>query len=154
MNKRVSLLLAIVALTAAAPPSGSSSSSLTDGQITTTGNPVHDVHTMAMVKTKGKPAREAQRRLTDGEIGSWTALKTAIEIEGGFSGTITLAANFDCDYNSQIYIGAEDPQSDLHAQDVTIHANGAVCNAQQEGRFFWVYDGATLTLNGMTLKNG
>jgi hypothetical protein len=59
---------------------------------------------------------------------------------------ITLAANFNCDYNSQIDI--------VDGQDVTIHANRAICNAQQEGRFFGVYDGATLTLNGMTLKNG
>jgi hypothetical protein len=97
-----------------------------------------------MLKTKGKPAREAQRRLTGEEIGSWTALQT--KIEGGFSGTITLAANFDCNYNSEIDI--------VKHQDVTIHANGAVCNAQQGGRFFDVIAGATLTLNGMTLKNG
>jgi hypothetical protein len=77
-------------------------------------------------------------------MGSWTALKTAID--GGFSGTITLAANFNCDYNSRIVM--------VDGQDVTIHANGAVCNAQQGGRFFNVNNGATLTLNGMTLKNG
>jgi hypothetical protein len=65
----------------------------------------------------------------------------------GFSGMITLAANFNCDDNSQIDI-------DWVGQDVTIHANGAVCNAQQGGRFFEVHSGATLTLNGMTLTNG
>jgi hypothetical protein len=122
-------------------------SPLTDGQkITTAENhPVHDdVHTMTMLKMKGKPAREAQRRLTGEEIGSWTALKTAI---AGFSGTITLAANFTCNYNSRIII--------VNGQDVTIHANGAVCNAQGGGQFFRVKtSGSTLTLNGMTLKNG
>jgi hypothetical protein len=56
-----------------------------------------------------------------------------------------LVANFNCNYNSQIVVDG---------QDVTIHANGAVCNAQQRGRFFQVNRGATLTLNGMTLKNG
>jgi hypothetical protein len=119
------------------------------GQITTVADnhPAHDdVHRTIMIKMKGKPAREAQRRLTGEEIGSWTELKT--EIDGG--GTITLAANFDCNYNSSVdnYIEI------VNGQDVTVHANGAICNAQQGGRFFYVRGGATLTLNGMTLKNG
>jgi hypothetical protein len=87
-------------------------------------------------------------------IGSWTELKT--EIDGGFSGTITLAANFNCDYNSEIDIDPSGRRTALieigNGQDVTISANGAVCNAQQGGQFFRV--AGTLTLNGMTLKNG
>jgi hypothetical protein len=82
-----------------------------------------------------------------GEIGSWTELSTAIKQSVG-TVVVTLAANFNCNYNSRIHnieIG--------NGQDVTIHANGAVCNAQQAGHFFYVFF-ATLTLNGMTLKNG
>jgi hypothetical protein len=82
---------------------------------------------------------------TPDPIGSWTDLQTIIDA-GGLSGTITLAETFNCDYNSQIEI--------KYGKPVTIHANGAICNAQQGGRFFWVKPGATLTLNGMTLKNG
>jgi hypothetical protein len=110
------------------PASLPSSSSLTDGQITTAdNNPVHDDgHTMTMIKTKGKPAREAQRRLTGEEIGSWTALKT--KIEGGFLGKITLAADFNCNYNSvngewSVLNGRIDI---VYGQDVTIHDKGAV----------------------------
>jgi hypothetical protein len=80
-------------------------------------------------------------------IGSWTELQSkiwsTITLDWGFSGTITLAETFNCNYNSQIIIRG----------DVTIHANGAICNAQQGGRFFYVHYGATLTLDGMTLKN-
>jgi hypothetical protein len=38
---------------------------------------------------------------------------------------------------------------------LTIDGNGAVCNAQQMGTFFYLQGrGATLTLNDMALKNG
>jgi hypothetical protein len=78
-------------------------------------------------------------------VSSWTGLKTAIEsVASGSSGTVTLATGFNCVYNSQITI----------AGNVTVHGNGAICDAVQAGRFFSVSSGARLALDAMTLKNG
>jgi hypothetical protein len=78
-------------------------------------------------------------------VSSWTGLKAAIEsIAIGSSGTVTLATGFNCIYNGQITI----------AGNVTVHGNGAICDAAEVGRFFSVSSGARLALDAMTLKNG
>jgi hypothetical protein len=38
--------------------------------------------------------------------------------------------------------------------NVTIHGNGAVLDAAQQGQFFNVNSGATLALDHLTLRNG
>jgi hypothetical protein len=82
---------------------------------------------------------------------TWTELKDAIgEIESGSSGTFVLPSDFDCsDYNSIINIKG----------NVTVHGNGAVCDAGQKDSFFFLFSEqliifASLTLDWMTLKNG
>jgi dihydrodipicolinate synthase/N-acetylneuraminate lyase len=85
------------------------------------------------------------RRLAAVQVASWTEAKTAIEnIASGSSGTVTLAAGFNCGYNGQITVTG----------NVTVHGYGAICDAAQAGRFFWVNSGAQLALDAMALKNG
>ena len=57
-----------------------------------------------------------------------------------------LAPDFTCGYDSQITVSA--------GTNVTIHGNGAVLDAAQQGRFFNVYSGATLALDHLTLQHG
>ena len=59
---------------------------------------------------------------------------------------MTLAPNFTCDYESEIPIPT--------GTNVTIHGNGAVLDAAQQGRFFNVSYGATLALDHLTLQHG
>jgi hypothetical protein len=84
-----------------------------------------------------------RRRLTT-SVASWTELKATI---GSSPSTITLtfAANFNCNYDSQISISSG---------DVTIHGGNATCDANLQGRFYTINSGASLALNAMTLKNG
>jgi hypothetical protein len=84
------------------------------------------------------------RRRLSTSVASWTKLKEAI---GSSPSTITLtfAANFNCNYDSQIFISSG---------DVTIHGGNATCDARLLGRFYEISSGASLALNAMTLKNG
>jgi hypothetical protein len=77
-------------------------------------------------------------------VGSWTDLDNNIPSSG--SATITLGTAFNCNYNSQISIHA--------GTNATIHGNGAVLDAAQKGRFFYVYSGAALALDHLELRNG
>ena len=91
------------------------------------------------------PVQARLRRLAAVQVASWIEAKTAIEnIASGSSGTVTLAAGFNCDYNGEITVTG----------NVTVHGYGAVCDAAQGGRFFRVNSGAQLALDAMALKNG
>jgi hypothetical protein len=75
---------------------------------------------------------------------NWTELKAAIGENP--SGNFTLPSDFDCsDYSSLIEIKGK----------VTVHGNGAVCDAGQQGFFFFLSSsGSSLTLDWMALRNG
>ena len=91
------------------------------------------------------PVQARLRRLAAVQVASWSEAETAIEnIASGSSGTVTLAAGFNCDYNGAITVTG----------NVTVHGYGAVCDAAQGGRFFYVNSGAQLALDAMALKNG
>jgi predicted outer membrane repeat protein len=77
---------------------------------------------------------------------SWRGLAAQIGASTGGGLTITLGANFDCDYDAQITI----PQF----TKITIEGNGAVLDAAQQGRFFYLSSGSTLTLYSLTLQHG
>jgi predicted outer membrane repeat protein len=93
-------------------------------------------------------------------IDSWTKLSAAVgAVPDGGTATFALGATFDCDYDFRIGLVC-DPHDTRH-RTVTIHGNGATCNAQHSGIFFYLRQGGyastchvTLTLDGMTLKNG
>jgi hypothetical protein len=79
---------------------------------------------------------------------AWTGLSESItNIPSSGSATFSLDVDFDCsDYASEIPIRA--------GTNVTIHGNGAVLDAAQQGRFFNVDSGATLALDHLTLQHG
>ena len=82
-----------------------------------------------------------------GHIRSWTGAGTSIaHIPSGSSGTVVFAADFTCDYDSEIPIPT--------GTNVTIHGNGAVLDATRKGRFFNVNSGGTLALDHLTLQHG
>jgi hypothetical protein len=67
---------------------------------------------------------------------------------GSGSATFALDADFDgSDCASEIPIRGG-------GTNVTIHGNGAVLDAAQNGRFFSVSSGATLALDHLTLQHG
>jgi hypothetical protein len=79
---------------------------------------------------------------------AWTGLSKSIKnIPSSGSATFALDVDFDCsDYDSEIPIPT--------GTNVTVHGNGAVLDAAQNGRFFSVYSGGTLALNHLTLQRG
>ena len=96
------------------------------------------------------PVQARLRRLAAVQVAfNWTEAKTAIEnIASGSSGTVTLAAGFNCGYNGEI-------NGEITVTgNVTVRGYGAVCDAAQGGRFFSVNSGAQLALDAMALKNG
>ena len=100
------------------------------------------------------PVQARLRRLAAVQVASWIEAKTAIEnIASGSSGTVTLAAGFNCGYNGNpLAAGFNGPIT--VAGNVTVHGYGAVCGAAQGGQFFLVNSGAQLALDAMALKNG
>jgi predicted outer membrane repeat protein len=87
------------------------------------------------------------RRLANVEVHSWAQASASIaNITSGLTGTVTFAADFDCsDYTAEIVVSG----------NVTVRGNGAVCDAGQNGRFFWLNsERSALALDSMTLKNG
>ncbi len=83
------------------------------------------------------------RHLAAQQVGSWTDLKD--EIAGGSSpGSFIFSTNFNCNYDAQIQINGE----------VIVDGAGAICDAGQAGRFFYVNSGGNFTLKSITLKNG
>jgi hypothetical protein len=80
-------------------------------------------------------------------VHSWTGAKASIaDIPSGSSGTVTFAADFNCnDYSSEIVVSG----------NVTVLGKGAVCDAGQQGRFFRLDSNtSSLTLDSIMLKNG
>ena len=80
-------------------------------------------------------------------VHSWTGAKASIaDIPSGSSGTVTFAADFNCnDYSSEIVVSG----------NVTVLGKGAVCDAGQQGRFFRLDSNtSSLTLDSIILKNG
>jgi hypothetical protein len=78
-------------------------------------------------------------------VSSWTALRAAIEaVPAGSSCTFALSGStFKCDYDSQIVL-----KSGAH---VTVLGQGAILDAKQSGRFFFVSGpGASLALDLLT----
>ena len=91
----------------------------------------------------------AQRRLQNSIASSWTSnavssLKTIIANSGS---SITIDLNF------QTEVATSDPQIKFSSKAITINGNGAVLDAGQNGRFFFVRR-ASLTLYSITLQNG
>jgi hypothetical protein len=80
------------------------------------------------------------------QVSSWTELKSAIGAAVGPL-SIDLAATFNCNYDSEIYISGSN-------KIITINGNGAVLDANTNGRLFYLEAGASLTLRSVTLQNG
>ena len=91
------------------------------------------------------PAPTPPQSFTSVEVASWAAARDYVHsMPDSDSVNLTFASSFDCDYNYQMNpLGA-----------VTVNGNGAVCDAKQRGRFFWLQGVAEFTLNSITLKNG
>jgi hypothetical protein len=89
-----------------------------------------------------------QAGLDDLSPTAWTDLGTSIKkIPSSGSATFALDVDFDCSgYDSAITIPT--------GTNVTIHGNGAVLDAAQQGRFFNVGYGTTLALDHLTLQRG
>ena len=83
-------------------------------------------------------------------LGSWTALKFAVEGAGSGAPISIMVPGadglFDCDYDSQMEVKA--------GANVTILGNGVVLDAADSGRLFNVAAGASLTLHQLTLQRG
>jgi len=87
--------------------------------------------------------------IADVEVHSWVEANTSIAaIASGSQGTITFAEDFDCDFPSYIYQGNINIEG-----NVTVHGNGAFCNARRQGYFFYVDQNASLALDSITLSN-
>ena len=144
----ISLLAAVVAsaLTTAAPPPGTG---FDPHHVGGEGPSFYPTQMHALPPGSGFgldiPVQARLRRLAAVQVASWSEAKTAIEnIASGSSGTVTLAAGFNCGYNGEITVTG----------NVTVRGYGAVCDAAQGGRFFSVNSGAQLALDAMALKNG
>jgi predicted outer membrane repeat protein len=83
-------------------------------------------------------------------LGSWAALKVAVQGAGSTPLTITVPGPdglFDCDdYDSEIEVKA--------GANITVLGNGVVLDAATKGRLFNVAAGASLTLHQLTLQQG
>ena len=91
-----------------------------------------------------------QAGLDDLSPAAWTGLGTSIKnIPSSGSATFALDVDFDC---SDYVDFGEIPIPT--GTNVTIHGNGAVLDAAQQGQFFNVNSGATLALDHLTLRNG